>query len=68
MPWGRWWARWRVSTWARVRVALRSGHYANVLRLDDKQGLALSSDGVGTKVILCEQLRRFDTVGIDRWR
>ena len=46
-------------------MALRSGHYANVLRLDDRQGLALSSDGVGTKVILCEQLRRFDTVGID---
>ncbi|HEU0024471.1 MAG TPA: phosphoribosylformylglycinamidine cyclo-ligase [Thermoleophilaceae bacterium] len=47
------------------RVALRSGHYATVLRLDDRRGLALSCDGVGTKVIVCEELRRFDTVGID---
>ena len=42
-----------------------SGHYANVLRLDERRGLALSCDGVGTKVIVCEEMRRFDTVGID---
>ena len=30
-----------------------------------RRGLALSCDGVGTKVIVCEELRRFDTVGID---
>jgi phosphoribosylformylglycinamidine cyclo-ligase len=47
------------------RAVMRSGHYANVLRLDDTTGLALSTDGVGTKVIVAEQLRRFDTVGID---
>jgi phosphoribosylformylglycinamidine cyclo-ligase len=47
------------------RAALGSGHYANVLRLDDKRGLALSTDSVGSKVIVCEQLGRFDTIGID---
>src|ERR671931_1139208 len=47
------------------RALLGSGHYANVLRLDDDRGLALSSDGVGSKVIVAEQLGRFDTVGID---
>ena len=47
------------------RAALESGHYANVLRLDDRTGLALSADGVGTKVIVAEQLGRYDTVGID---
>ena len=47
------------------RALMRSGHYANVLRLDDTTGLALSTDGVGTKVIVAEQLGRFDTVGID---
>ena len=36
-----------------------------MLRLDERRGLALSCDGVGTKVIVCEELRRFDTVGID---
>jgi phosphoribosylformylglycinamidine cyclo-ligase len=47
------------------RAVLGSGHYANVLRLDAERGLALSCDGVGTKVIVCEQLGRYDTVGID---
>jgi phosphoribosylformylglycinamidine cyclo-ligase len=47
------------------RAVLGSGHYANVLRLDDRTGIALSTDGVGTKVIVAEQVGRFDTVGID---
>ena len=41
------------------------GHYAAVLCLDERTGLALSTDGVGTKVIVAERLGRFDTVGID---
>ena len=47
------------------RAVLGSGHYANVLRLGEGTGLALSTDGVGTKLIVAEQLGRFDTVGID---
>ena len=47
------------------RAVMGSGHYANVLRLDDTRGLALSTDGVGSKVIVAEQMGRFDTVGID---
>ncbi len=47
------------------RAVLGSGHYANVLRIDDRTGVALSTDGVGSKVIVAEQLGRFDTVGID---
>ena len=47
------------------RAVLGSGHYANVLRIDDRVGIALSTDGVGSKVIVAEQLGRFDTVGID---
>ena len=47
------------------RAVLGSGHYANVLRIDDRTGIALSTDGVGTKVIIAEQVGRFDTVGVD---
>ena len=47
------------------RVALASGHYANVVRIDERTGIALSTDGVGSKVIVAEQLGRFETVGID---
>jgi phosphoribosylformylglycinamidine cyclo-ligase len=54
-----------IDTGAPSRAVLASGHYANVLRLDDRLGLALSTDGVGTKLIVAEQLGRFDTVGID---
>ena len=41
------------------------GHYASVIRLDQRTGIALSTDGVGTKLLLAEQLGRFDTIGID---
>ena len=41
------------------------GHYASVIRLDERLGIALSTDGVGTKLLVAEQLGRFDTVGID---
>jgi phosphoribosylformylglycinamidine cyclo-ligase len=47
------------------RAVIGSGHYATVLRLDGQRALALSSDGVGSKVIVAEQLGRLDTVGID---
>jgi phosphoribosylformylglycinamidine cyclo-ligase len=54
-----------IATGRDDRAALASGHYANVLRIDDRRGLALSCDSVGSKVIVCEQLGRFDRIGID---
>src|SRR5687767_15240510 len=41
------------------------GYYANVLRIADNLGLAISTDGVGTKIIVAEMLRKYDTIGID---
>jgi phosphoribosylformylglycinamidine cyclo-ligase len=41
------------------------GHYASVIRIDERTGIALSTDGVGTKLLVAEELGRFDTVGID---
>jgi phosphoribosylformylglycinamidine cyclo-ligase len=41
------------------------GHYASVVRFDDRTGIAFSTDGVGTKLVVAEELGRFDTVGID---
>ena len=54
-----------IDTGRERRSLLGSGHYANVLRLAPGTGLALSTDGVGTKLIVAEQLGRFDTIGID---
>jgi phosphoribosylformylglycinamidine cyclo-ligase len=47
------------------RSRLASGHYAAVLEIAPNLGLALSTDGVGSKVIVAEQAGRFTTVGID---
>ena len=54
-----------IDTGRERRSLLGSGHYAAVMRLAGNTGLALSTDGVGTKLIVAEQLGRFDTVGID---
>ena len=54
-----------ASAPADSRQVLASGHYANVVRLDERTGIALSTDGVGTKLVVAEQLGRWDSVGID---
>jgi phosphoribosylformylglycinamidine cyclo-ligase len=41
------------------------GHYASVIRATDTLGIAFATDGVGTKMVVAEQLGRFDTIGID---
>ena len=47
------------------RSIVRSGHYASVLKISDELGLAMSTDGVGSKLVLAEQADRLETVGID---
>ncbi len=41
------------------------GYYANVLDLGNNLGLAVSTDGVGTKLMIAEAMDKYDTVGID---
>jgi len=41
------------------------GHYANVLDLGGGMGLAIATDGVGTKILVAQMMGKFDTVGID---
>lgn len=54
-----------INTGEPSRAQLRNGHYANVLKVADNLGIAISTDGVGSKVIIAEQMAKFDTVGID---
>jgi phosphoribosylformylglycinamidine cyclo-ligase len=42
-----------------------AGHYASVMRIAPNLGIALATDSVGSKVIVAEQTRRFETIGID---
>jgi len=45
------------------RSRLRSGHYASVLEIAPGLGLALSTDGVGSKLMIAEQAGKLATVG-----
>src|SRR5262245_42205690 len=54
-----------IDTGKPSRVVSLPGHYASVLRIDDRTGLAMSTDTVGTKMVIAESLRRYETIGID---
>ncbi len=45
-------------------VITESGHFAALVRLGDR-GIAMSTDGVGSKILVAELMNRYDTVGID---
>ncbi len=47
------------------KPVLPIGFFANVLDLGHGIGLALSTDGVGTKIIIAQMMQKYDTVGID---
>ena len=55
----------RIDPGRPSRVVPLPGHYASVIRIDDRTGVAFATDGVGTKMLVAEKLGRFDTVGID---
>ena len=55
----------KIDTGKPSRVVPLPGHYASVLRLDERTGIAFGTDGVGTKMVVAEQLGRFETIGID---
>ena len=41
------------------------GHYANTIKIHDDLCLAISTDGVGSKVLVAELVGKYDTIGID---
>lgn len=47
------------------RVVPLPGHYASVLKVTDSLGIAIGTDGVGSKLVVAEQSGRLETVGID---
>ncbi|CAN5142624.1 phosphoribosylformylglycinamidine cyclo-ligase [soil metagenome] len=54
-----------IDTGRPSRSLLGSGHYASVLRVSPDLAIALSTDGVGSKLVVAEQTGRLGTVGID---
>ncbi|MGQ0376387.1 MAG: phosphoribosylformylglycinamidine cyclo-ligase [Nitrososphaerota archaeon] len=48
-----------------VRVKHGFGHYAGIVTVSDKITLAMHTDGVGTKVLIANTMKKYDTIGID---
>ncbi len=55
----------QIDTGKPPRAVDLPGHYASVLRIDERTGIAFGTDGVGTKMVVAERLGRFETIGID---
>src|SRR4029079_10574646 len=47
------------------RPTLDIGYFATVVPVAPNLGIAISTDGVGTKLLVAQAAGRFDTVGID---
>jgi phosphoribosylformylglycinamidine cyclo-ligase len=47
------------------KPVLPIGFFANVIDIGHGMGLALSTDGVGTKIMVAQMMQKYDTLGID---
>lgn len=58
-----------ISSTHRLQKSVKTmsgfGHYAGIVEMPNGKLLATHTDGVGTKVIIAQMMRRYDTVGID---
>jgi len=59
--------QWVSKTFAfnTAKPLLPLGYYANILPLTAELGLAISTDGVGTKILVAQEMGIYNTVGID---
>jgi len=46
-------------------VQLPIGYFANIINIGGDIGLSICTDGVGSKAIIAEMMRKYDTIGID---
>ena len=46
-------------------VGTRIGHYANMVRIEDDLFIAMSTDGVGSKVLVAELMDRYESIAKD---
>lgn len=46
-------------------VQLAIGYFANIIDIGGGVGLAISTDGVGSKALIAQMMNKYDTIGID---
>ena len=56
---------WKVPKGQPGSVSLDFGLYANVIEIGDNKGIAMTTDGVGSKVLIAQRMGKYDTIGID---
>lgn len=60
---------WIKKTWRECTdigvPQLPFGYFANVINVSENLGIALSTDGVGTKILVAQMMDKYDTIGID---
>ena len=61
-----WLARTKVrSDMVTSITGLASGYFATIMHLPPGPAIALTTDGVGTKIMLAEEARRWESIGVD---
>ena len=48
-----------------ARIEHGFGHYAGIIKVAGKMSIATHTDGVGTKVLIANAMKKYDTIGID---
>ena len=56
---------WTQSPGHRGSVRLDFGLFANIIEIGHNTGIAITTDGVGSKVLLAQRMGKYDTIGID---
>ncbi|HJJ22368.1 MAG TPA: phosphoribosylformylglycinamidine cyclo-ligase [Nitrosopumilus sp.] len=49
----------------KAKIAHGFGHYAGIVEIPGGKLLATHTDGVGTKVVIANMMKKYDTIGID---
>lgn len=56
---------WTVPKGQIGNVRLDFGLFANIIEIGDNKGIAMTTDGVGSKVLVAQRMGKYDTIGID---
>jgi phosphoribosylformylglycinamidine cyclo-ligase len=60
-----WFAKTRAASEAESVLGVAAGHFATLVRLSAGGSVALTTDGVGTKILVARMAEQYDTVGMD---
>jgi len=56
---------WTISKGQIGNVRLKFGLFANIIEIGNNKGIAITTDGVGSKVLIAQRMGKYDTIGID---